>query len=302
MLAEGKGEYWLPFDADNIMAPQMIERLVTALRANPDCSAITCFFLAFEESRRTDTSPFQWAYRPTAGPFMMGGLVNIYGDASGMMRTRDLRQVGGYDEARGIILEDWHLYVKLACRGYEIEVLPEHLFYYRVRHDSMLRTGDLFPAQRRITNEYARAEQRLFADRASVWTALVSLRQQAQELQAQLHATQAQLRYRIANKLNDLVQLVPVIHRLSSIGARLLISGWTRLRHRPPVRPSLEVQTPAPGQPSAAPAPGSPPQPKGDAIDLAGWAPTLLPIFGHTRTRRWIPFFRKFLGIQITPE
>lgn len=105
-----------------------------------------------------------------------------------------------------------------------------------------------------------------------------------------------------AEKGNDLIPLVPVVHRLSRIEAKLLIAGWQKMRHRATVRPGLKGQTPGPVQPSTPPAPLSPPQSTGDATDVATWVPTLLPIFGRTRTRHWIPSFRLLLGIQITPE
>ena len=39
-LAEARGEYFIPMDADNIAAVNMVERFVSALERNPELSAI----------------------------------------------------------------------------------------------------------------------------------------------------------------------------------------------------------------------------------------------------------------------
>jgi len=38
--------------------------------------------------------------------------------------------------------EDWHLYIKIAARGLAVAVIPESLYFYRIRSDSRYRTGD----------------------------------------------------------------------------------------------------------------------------------------------------------------
>ena len=51
-LAEANGEFFIPVDADNIAAPNMVEGFLRGMRSRPDLSAMTCFFAAFENTGR----------------------------------------------------------------------------------------------------------------------------------------------------------------------------------------------------------------------------------------------------------
>lgn len=236
-LAEATGDYFFPLDADNLIAPTAIETLVRAMDANRDCSAVTCYLLAFDDARQlAGEAPFSRSYRATAGPLVLGSLCNIFGDASGLFRTSDLRSVGGYDPHRDVILEDWHAYVKLIGAGFRVEVVPDHLLFYRIRPDSMLRTGCELTGQLRIIHEYARAAHLPSGDLRNVWAVLFGLRQelertrqqmqQAQQGLAGLRAEMSCLRHRLANKANSLLRSVPLLHPLSKTLARAVLRAW----------------------------------------------------------------------------
>jgi glycosyltransferase involved in cell wall biosynthesis/GT2 family glycosyltransferase len=266
VLAEANGEFYLPLDADDIAVPQMVEHLVAALQANPACSAMSSFMLAFEQETDSGERRLTWAYRATGGPLALGSICNVYGHCSGLFRTRHLRDVGGYDPARGIILEDWHLYVKLACSAHEVGVLPEHLLYNRIRPDSTLRSVHNFAGHLRIVNEYATARELPRSAPITVWTALLGCRQQllgtlhqlherqaqldvahahVEEMQAQLRAAHAHVasladqmacvRYRLVDSANTLLKRIPSLHALRKklalfgIGLRKKLHGGRRL-------------------------------------------------------------------------
>lgn len=251
-LAEATGDYFFPLDADNLIAPTAIETLVRALDANRACSAVTCYLLAFDDARQlAGEAPFSWGYRATAGPLVLGSLCNIFGDASGLFRTSDLRSVGGYDPHRDVILEDWHVYVKLIGAGFRVEVVPDHLLFYRVRPDSMMRTGCELPGQLRIIHEYARATRLPSGEFRDVWAVLFGLRQelertrqqmqQAQLGLADLRAEMCCLRHRLANKANSLLRCVPLLHPLSKTLARAVLRAW-RLSRPPVTRPGSPAE------------------------------------------------------------
>ena len=97
---------------------------------------------------------FPYAYRPCGGPFVAAALRNVYGDANAMSRTAALRSVGGYETDKDTTCEDWEMYVKLVGRGHRIDVVPEYLFYYRHRPESLLRTTDFIQNRRRVLRQF----------------------------------------------------------------------------------------------------------------------------------------------------
>src|SRR5262249_20632267 len=122
-LAEASGEYFLPMDADNVARPDMVATFLAGLRRNPELSALGCYLLAFEESADLEEGQYLYAYRPTAGPHVMGCYQNVYGDANSMFRTADLRAVNGYETDRDSTCEDWEGFVKLVHAGYKLDVI-----------------------------------------------------------------------------------------------------------------------------------------------------------------------------------
>jgi glycosyltransferase involved in cell wall biosynthesis len=246
-LREARGEYFIPVDADNIVRPHMVERFVAALRRNPDLSAMTCFFLAFRETKDIAGQEFPYAYRPTGGPHVMASFANVYGDANAIFRTADLRAVNGYETDRDLGWEDWEAFVKLVNAGYELDVVPEYLFYYRHRDDSMLRVTDYYRNNQRVLRQYFQAKRLAVAEQIELWTALVSLYHRSEQLRCQVRQLQdaheparqqvekqqrndnspplenRALRYRAVDKLNAAIKRIPLAHPLLK---RVVLSGW----------------------------------------------------------------------------
>lgn len=199
-LAEARGEFFIPMDADNIARPDMVERFVAAIRRNPDLSAMTCYFLAFEGDGTT-TAPdrFLYACRPTGGPHAMSGIRNVYGDANAIFRTADFRTVGGYEADRGTSCEDWEAFVKLVHAGKKIGVVPDHLFYYRHREGGFSRVTNWFANHQRVLRQFTSQDQLPPGEAAVLWTALLGFQQHAE----QLADRQGCLRYRVADALHS---------------------------------------------------------------------------------------------------
>lgn len=252
ILSKAHGEYFFPLDADNVIKPEMIERMVTAMLLNPSYAAVTCFRLDFVESHDVELGKYLSANRPTGGPLTMSCFHNMVGETSGLFQTRHLRAVNGYDDLHSeYVSEDWHLYVKLAGLGYQIGVVPEHLYFYRVRPTSRFRNGNLFINHLQILDQYAQIDQIPPAERRGLWTLLVSLqqgsdslkqkcseltghlkqidekasqlsldlqvaRQLNQDLSGQLNRAQDQLRlyrHRVVDQVHQLIGRLPMIRR-----------------------------------------------------------------------------------------
>lgn len=217
-IAEAKGEYFLPMDADNIATPQMVDRFLAAIRRRPGVAALTCYFLAFKETADIACGGFCYAYRPTGGSHVMGSIQNVYGDANSIYRLADLHAVGGHETERDTG-EDWELFVKLVNAGYQVDVLPEYLFYYRHREDSLVRTTSKYRNHQRVLRQYFRAQQLPDVEQMALWTALVSLHIRLTQYQC----LQSSVRYRIADEVADFLEKFP---RLLRLMRSLLLLGW----------------------------------------------------------------------------
>ena len=73
------------------------------------------------------------------------------------------RAVGGYVTDRDCMAwQDWMTHLKLAKAGYRVDVLPEVLFYYRVRGDGLLKQSESqareYPMRLRLLKQYRRSD------------------------------------------------------------------------------------------------------------------------------------------------
>ncbi|MFN7131857.1 MAG: glycosyltransferase family 2 protein, partial [Myxococcales bacterium] len=134
-IAAARGRYVLPLDADDLIAPTFLARTVEALKAQPDLAYATTFAAYF------DVDPAQ----PTGGLVPWGldrdtlPVNNVASTCTALIPHELLEELGGYDEWL-TSFEDWDLYCSMAERGMKAAVLPEFLFFYRWRPDSMSNT------------------------------------------------------------------------------------------------------------------------------------------------------------------
>jgi len=210
-LREAEGEFFLCVDADNIARPEMIERFVRGMQHRPDCSALSCYFLAFADSVRLSHGQFEFAYRPTGGSHVVAALHNVYGDANAIFRTADFRAVGGFETDRGTSFEDWEAFVKLVHCGKRVDVLPEYLFYYRVRDGGFSQVTNGFRNHQRVLRQFRHVPPLPLAEQLALWQGLVGAHRHLQEARARHQS----LRYRLADKLSAWLRRVPLLHRLT---------------------------------------------------------------------------------------
>jgi hypothetical protein len=98
-------------------------------------------------------------------------------------------------------------------------VLPEYLFYYRHREDSLVRTTNSYRNRQRVLRQYFRAERLPEVEQMALWTALHSLHVRL----AQYHCRQSSDRYRIADEVADFLEKFPHLSRLMW---GLFLLGW----------------------------------------------------------------------------
>ena len=132
---EARGKWVLPLDADDLIAPDYLEKTVRALSRQPALSYVTTLVADFESSIEMPTGGWcPWGADPDLLPVM-----NCAGACTALFVRDDVLAAGGYDESL-TAFEDWELYARLAGQGKEGLVLPEFLFFYRRRPNSMVRT------------------------------------------------------------------------------------------------------------------------------------------------------------------
>ena len=137
-VGAARTELVLIVDADNLLRPNLVERLREALRLSPSAAVATCGFRAFEDS----TGATLYRYSPAELSPRTLFFANTGGDACALHRRASLLTAGGY-ERDDEFCEDWDLWLRYADRGMTSAPVREPLFDYRVRPDSKLRTHSL---------------------------------------------------------------------------------------------------------------------------------------------------------------
>lgn len=129
-IRHAQGVYVLPLDADNLIRPAYLNLGIQILDSCPDVGVVYGdreFFGAVEGKN-------------TVGEFDLAKLLleQNYIDACALYRKRIWEQCGGYDPNMPIQgLEDWDFWLSVAEKGWKFHYIPEVLFDYRKRSDSM---------------------------------------------------------------------------------------------------------------------------------------------------------------------
>jgi glycogen(starch) synthase len=163
-IALARGRYVLPFDADDVAEPTLVERCVDALEADPDAVYVATWSTYMHpDGRLVDAG-----YQPLGNASPLVGEQNVAGAAASLFRREIFDRGFAYDPELPSY-EDWYLFRQLHEAGLYGHVVPERLFRYRVRPDSMLRRiGD--PQSERFREEM---DARL-RERRMDWTAAAS--------------------------------------------------------------------------------------------------------------------------------
>jgi len=123
---------WLAFlDADDKVTPDYYEKAIRVLQQYDNVFFVGSFVQYFEETNR------KWVTFTPQPPY---ALVHNPVNSSGLVyKKAAFLQAGLNDKTVDYGLEDYESVVHLLSMGYNGIVLPEFLFHYRVRNDSMFR-------------------------------------------------------------------------------------------------------------------------------------------------------------------
>ena len=127
-VVAARGRYILPLDADDMIEPTMLERAVGTLTAAPGVAVAFAQYqqfgegLSIERLHEFDAALLSaWDYVPYCA----------------LYRREVWEAIGGYSPALVWGYEDWDFWLGAIERGYVMALIPEVLFLYRVRGDSM---------------------------------------------------------------------------------------------------------------------------------------------------------------------
>jgi glycosyltransferase involved in cell wall biosynthesis/tetratricopeptide (TPR) repeat protein len=124
------GIYWLPLDADDRIAPQFLDKTVPVLQQCPEIGFVYSHIQHF--GNQSDL------YRL---PEFDADTV-VYKDniccVCSLVRKSIWSEVGGYNAEMREGYEDWDFWISCIEKGWKGHRIPEPLFYYRKRVDSML--------------------------------------------------------------------------------------------------------------------------------------------------------------------
>lgn len=137
-VAQARGRYVLPLDADNLIAPNFVERCVEVLEANRSVAYVTSWSRYIDELGKPLDASRESGYQPIGNESGLIDRWNVAGDAAAVLRRRifDL----GFTYSQDLTsFEDWHFYLELRRAGHYGRVIPDRLLDYRVRRDSMIR-------------------------------------------------------------------------------------------------------------------------------------------------------------------
>ena len=168
-IAQSRGRYVLPLDADDVIAPEFVARCVHALERNAELAYVTSWVEYMDPSGRP-ASDEDGGYYPFGNWSELIERNNVGGTCVALIR-RSLFDQGFAYSTDLTSYEDWLLYLELHHAGHHGGVIPERLIRYRVRDESMMRTVGaprLGPPLRRTQRPSAGAADQLDRSRRGV--------------------------------------------------------------------------------------------------------------------------------------
>lgn len=203
-LRQARGRWVLPLDADDLLEPTFLAKAVEAMELNPGLAYVTSLVAYFHEDPA----------RPFAGWVPWGlerdalWVENVASTCTALLERQRLEEVGGYDESLPSF-EDWDVFCSLAERGAQAAVIPEFLFLYRMRPDSMTRTVATRSKEELIARLVHKHPALPHSPERAFRLQLGEVRRLRQRL---LRAEERPLRYQVVDQLNDSLKRLGVLH------------------------------------------------------------------------------------------
>jgi glycosyltransferase involved in cell wall biosynthesis/peptidoglycan/xylan/chitin deacetylase (PgdA/CDA1 family) len=128
-IKESKGRYLSFLDADDILEPVFLEKTVSVLESDPGVAFASCWLRAF------GAAEFLWNPASCDFPHLLAEDTVC---TAALTNKEAILAVGSFDTEMPLAgYEDWELAINLVKHGFQGKIIPEYLFRYRIRHDSL---------------------------------------------------------------------------------------------------------------------------------------------------------------------
>lgn len=137
-IAAARGEFLAFLDADDWLAPAMIETLVGVLRQHPDVGLAYCDITRVNSAGETADEHGIAGSRPALSGDILPALIvgGYFPPASVLVRASVIGQVGAFERDLGGCC-DWDLWIRIAAAGHQALFCDERLAFYRLHGESM---------------------------------------------------------------------------------------------------------------------------------------------------------------------
>jgi glycosyltransferase involved in cell wall biosynthesis len=133
-IAASSGKFILPLDSDDWIDRDYLSKTVPQM--SDEVGIVGTFAACF------GIKDYTWhTSSPTLDQLKMDNCIPV----CSLIRRSVLMEVGGYNPALSgydkehIGYEDWNLWIDIVKRGWKVVIVPEAIFHYREKHDSMLK-------------------------------------------------------------------------------------------------------------------------------------------------------------------
>lgn len=131
------GDYILTLDADDFFEPTFVRKSMEVLGKSPNVGLVSSYAYYFSENR------VHGEIKPSggkSGDFLQENSAL----ASSMYRKKCWEEVSGYDENLLKGYEDWDFNISITKVGWDVAIIKEFLFNYRVKPNSRNKRADDF--------------------------------------------------------------------------------------------------------------------------------------------------------------
>lgn len=123
------GDFFLPLDSDDMLLDNAVERIEQVIKENPDADIVAPSLKTFG----TSNEQVILMPSPKLEDFRTGNRIGYLA----AIRKSKLLEIGGYSPRMQEGYEDLHLTMNLLSRGAKIVTIPEVLWLYRTKSESM---------------------------------------------------------------------------------------------------------------------------------------------------------------------
>lgn len=188
-IVHSLGKYILPVDADDLLHPTCIEKMVTYLEQHPECSLVTCDVQYF--GARTDRMILPDYSFDTL--LCMNCMV-----CTSMFRREDFDKTSGYNQNMRNGLEDWDFWLTLLNKDSIVHKIDEVLFFYRIKEQSR---------NVQAVDSISALHRQIYLNHPDLYKpyieGIVDILQEKANLRGELDSIKRSRAYRLAQKLSN---------------------------------------------------------------------------------------------------